>query len=89
MEAEGDEKNRPQEGIGDSVKPVLHFLNQDLVGHLLPEEKTGHVGPQDNVESNRLGEQAEGKAEDEDEGEALSLTMPEGMAKKGVEPPPP
>ena len=86
MKTEGDEEDRPEEGIRNAVEPVLHFLNQFLVGDFLAEEQPGHVRPEDDMQADGLGQQAEGEAKDEHESETFALPVLKGVLEDGIKP---
>ena len=50
----------------------MYHLHQIWVRDLLLEEQPGHVGPQDHVQADGLGEQASADGRQQHKGEALA-----------------
>ena len=84
-EPEGDEEDRSEKGVGDSVGAVLDHPYEVGVGDLLLEEQAGEVGAEDHVQADRLGEEAAGDGGQQHEGEPLAPLGAERQRQARVE----
>ena len=67
-----DEKDRPEERVGDAVGTVVDDFYQVRVCDLLLEKQTGQVSAQDHVQADGFGEQARANSGEQNEGKPLA-----------------